>query len=257
MGEEIIRLKDVWVSYGSFSDSALRDINFSVKKHDFVGIIGPNGGGKSTLLKVILGLLKPDRGEVSIMGQSAEKGRRLLGYVPQHTNFDPAFPVTVKEVTFMGRLNKRGLFRQYNKEDSKIVARALERVELTDLKDRKMSDLSGGERQRVYIARALATEPPVLILDEPTASVDSKIASKIYELLKELNEEITIILVSHDIGSISSYVKTIGCLNQRLIYHETKELTPSMVMETYHCPVDLIAHGVPHRVLAHHPEQEK
>jgi zinc transport system ATP-binding protein len=152
----------------------------------------------------------------------------------------------------MGRLGKRKLFHRYNKKDREIVRRSLDQVGMLDKGDRPIGDLSGGERQRVYIARALASEPQILLLDEPTANVDSRIQNSIYELLKELNKYMTIVMISHDLGAVSSYVKTVGCLNRRLHYHNTKQITSSMIEQAYQCPVDLIAHGVPHRVFPEH-----
>ena len=250
----VLRLEDVWAGYNG--RPVLEGINLSVKEQDFIGIIGPNGGGKTTLLKAMLGLIRPTRGRVCVLGQSAAQGRRFIGYVPQQTDFDRAFPVNVWDVALMGRLGRRGLLRHYTPEDRRAVAHALQQVEMLDLKDRPVGELSTGQRQRVYIARALATEPKILFLDEPTASVDAHITTSIYELLQKLNEHITILLVSHDMGVISSYVKTVGCLNRRLFYHESREITPDMLEEAYHCPIDLIAHGVPHRVFAHHSEEE-
>ncbi|HEY66832.1 MAG: ABC transporter [Chloroflexi bacterium] len=248
--DEVIHLEDVWVRYDE--QVVLEEVNLSVEAHDFLGIIGPNGGGKTTLLKVILGLVKPSRGKVTVLGGSPEESRRFVGYVPQYTRFDREFPVSVWDVALMGRLGQRGRFRKYTAEDKRIAAEALERVEMLDLKGRQIGKLSGGQIQRVLIARALATEPTILLLDEPTASLDTQIEVDLYELLRRLNEEVTIILVSHDIGVISAYVKKIACLNRRLIYHASKEITPDMLEEAYRCPVDLIAHGVPHRVLATH-----
>lgn len=251
---EVIRLEDVWVQYDGLP--VLEGINLSLHERDFLGIIGPNGGGKTTLLRVLLGLIKPSRGEVCIFGRSPEEGRRSIGYVPQYTKFDHDFPISVWDVAMMGRLGQRGLFRHYTREDKRVVAEALRQVEMLDFQDRQIGQLSGGQRRRVYIARALASDPKVLLLDEPTASVDSRVLGNIYELLQELNERVTIILVSHDIGVVSSYVKTIACLNHRLIYHASKEITPEMLEAAYQCPVDLIAHGMPHRVFEHHPSEE-
>jgi len=247
-------LQDVWAGYNG--RPVLEGINLSVKEQDFVGIIGPNGGGKTTLLKVMLGLMQPTRGRVRVLGQSAVQARRFIGYVPQQVHLDRDFPVNVWDVALMGRLGRRGLLRRYTSQDRHAVARALQQVEMLDAKDRPIGELSTGQRQRVYIARALATEPQILFMDEPTASVDAHITTSIYELLQKLNEHITILLVSHDMGVISSHVKTVGCLNRRLFYHESKEITPDMLEEAYHCPIDLIAHGVPHRVFAHHSREE-
>ncbi len=251
---EVLCLQDVWAGYNG--RPVLEGINLSVKEQDFVGIIGPNGGGKTTLLKVMLGLMQPTRGRVRVLGQSAVQARRFIGYVPQQVHLDRDFPVNVWDVALMGRLGRRGLLRRYTSQDRHAVARALQQVEMLDAKDRPIGELSTGQRQRVYIARALATEPQILFMDEPTASVDAHITTSIYELLQKLNEHITILLVSHDMGVISSHVKTVGCLNRRLFYHESKEITPDMLEEAYHCPIDLIAHGVPHRVFAHHSREE-
>ena len=250
---EVITLHHVWAGYGT--TPILEDINLVVKELDFIGLIGPNGGGKTTLLKVLLGLISPERGEVKIMGHSVVKGRRYIGYVPQLLEFDRDFPLRVEDVVRMGRLGKRRLLQRYNRKDEGIVTWGLEQVGMADLRDRSIGQLSGGERQRVYIARALASEPRILLLDEPTANVDTKVQNSIYELLGELNQSLTILMVSHDIGAVSTYVKTVGCLNHRLFYHNDKLITPEMIEQTYKCPVDLIAHGVPHRVFSQHPSR--
>jgi zinc transport system ATP-binding protein len=251
---EVISVRHLWAAYDH--QPVLEDINLSVKALDFIGIVGPNGGGKTTLFKVILGLLQPMRGEVRIMGEPAEEGRQHVGYVPQLADFDTDFPVRVWDVAQMGRLAQRGLLQRYTEEDEEIVADALRRVDMLDQRDRPLGDLSGGQRQRVIIARALATEPSILLLDEPLASVDPLVSSHIYDLLERLNQTITIMLASHDVGAISSHVKTVGCLNRRLFYHGGDSLTPDMLELAYQCPVDLIAHGVPHRVFPEHETEE-
>jgi len=253
MSEEVIRLDDVWVRYGDLT--ILEEINLSVQNLDFLGIIGPNGGGKTTLLKVILGLIKPTRGNVTVLGNPPEKSRRFIGYVPQITQFDRNFPVTVLDVVLMGRLGRKGLLGKYSEEDRKVAYKALKSVEMLEFEDKQVGKLSGGELQRVLLARALASDPKILLLDEPTASIDEPTKTELYELLKNLNQKITIILVSHDIGVISSYVDKIACLNRRLFYHGPKEISRETIEETYQCPVDLIAHGVPHRVLRKHKEK--
>ncbi len=251
---EVIHLEDVWVQYDGLP--VLEGINLSLYEQDFLGIIGPNGGGKTTLLEVLLGLVQPTSGQVRILGYNAREGRRFVGYVPQYTEFDHDFPISVWDVAMMGRLGRRGLFRRYAEEDKRVVSEALRQVEMLEFTDRQIGELSGGQRRRVYIARALASDPKILLLDEPTASVDSRVLGNIYELLRELNQRVTIILVSHDIGVVSSYVKTIACLNHRLIYHASKEITPQMLEAAYQCPVDLIAHGMPHRVFEQHSVEE-
>jgi zinc transport system ATP-binding protein len=251
---EVISIKHLWAGYDG--EPVLEDINLSVKERDFIGLIGPNGGGKTTLLKVLLGLLPPMRGEVRIMGQSAKEGRRTIGYVPQTVEFDRDFPISVWDVARMGRLGKRHLLQRYTSEDDVIVAEALRSMGMLDLRDRPIGGLSGGQRQRVYIARALATEPQILLLDEPMASVDPQVSTSAYELLRQLNEHITILMVSHDMSAISSHVKTVGCLNRWLFYHGEKQITPDMLEAAYQCPIDLIAHGIPHRVFAEHSAEE-
>lgn len=250
--KEIIKVSNLYVGYGK--KDVLIDINFQVNELDFIGIIGPNGAGKSTLLKTLLGLIKPRIGEISIMNYPVSQGRKYIGYVPQVLEFDRAFPILVEDVVRMGRLSNKRLFQRYNSQDEKIVTHCLEQVGMVKLRSRAIGELSGGERQRVYIARALATQPQILLLDEPTANVDSKVQKNIYELLKELNEYITILLISHDLGAISTYVKTIACLNRSLHYHQDKRITPQMIQDTYQCPIDLIAHGIPHRILPDHEE---
>jgi zinc transport system ATP-binding protein len=251
---EVISIKHLWAGYDG--EPVLEDINLSVKELDFIGLIGPNGGGKTTLLKVLLGLLPPMRGEVRIMGQSAKEGRRTIGYVPQTVEFDRDFPISVWDVARMGRLGKRHLLQRYTSEDDVIIAEALRSMEMLDLRDRPIGELSGGQRQRVYIARALATEPEILLLDEPMASVDPQVSTSAYELLRQLNEHLTILMVTHDMSAISSHVKTVGCLNRWLFYHGGKQLTPDMLEAAYQCPIDLIAHGIPHRVFPEHGAEE-
>lgn len=233
-----IEIDNLSAGYGS--EPILKSIDLIVKELDFIGIIGPNGGGKSTLLKVLLGLIKPMQGQVKIMGKSVEWGRQSIGYVPQFVEFDRNFPVRVEEVVQMGRLGQRKLFQRYNSKDRSIVKKALERVEMWEMRRRPLAELSGGQRQRVYIARALASQPKILILDEPTASVDSRISGSIYKLLGELNQYMTIILVSHDLASVYAHVKSIGCLNRTLHYHGDKEITSAAIEQTYKCPIDLV-----------------
>ena len=252
---EVISIRHLWAGYEH--EQVLEDINLSVYELDFVGLIGPNGGGKTTLIKVLLGLLPAARGEVRVMGKPVREGRRYIGYVPQVVQLDRDFPISVWDVVRMGRLGRRRLLRRYTGEDDAIVAQALRQVEMLDLRGSPIGELSGGQRQRVYIARALATQPKLLLLDEPTSSVDPRVSANIYDLLRELNERTTILLISHDMGAISAYVKTVGCLNRRLFYHGEGQITPEMLDLTYECPIDLIAHGVPHRVFPNHVDEAR
>lgn len=247
---EVIEIKDLWAGYDGLT--VLEGINLTVYENDFIGLIGPNGGGKTTLLKAIIGLLKPYRGDIKVMGKSVADGRCHIGYVPQTVSFDHEFPIRVWEVVQMGLLGCRPPLKPITKEDREVVHYALEQVDLRDLSERAIGDLSVGQRQRVYIARALATNPEILLLDEPTANVDPQVAASIYELLGQINQSATILMISHDMNAVSVYVKTIGCLNRTLHYHGTKEVTEDMIEAIYECPIDLIAHGLPHRVLKPH-----
>ena len=251
MQREILRLENISVSYGPHI--VLQDINLTVEEHDFLGIIGPNGGGKSTLLKVILGLVKPYSGLVRVLGDAPEKSRSLIGYVPQTSNYDRDFPVSVQDVVMMGRYGRAGLFRYYNAKDRAVVLQALQEVGMLEHASTQIGQLSGGQQQRVLIARALAAEPRLLLLDEPTASIDTAMQTELYELLERLKKQMTVIMISHDIGAVSVFVDKIACLNQRLFYHGSREISPEILEATYKCPVQLIAHGsVPHRVLSEH-----
>jgi len=250
MVNKIVCLENVWVHYNSIP--VLEGVDLSIDQHDFLGIIGPNGGGKTTLLKVILGLVRTSRGKVKVFGTTPEKGRKFVGYVPQHSHFDRDFPVSVWEVVLMGRLGCAGLFRRYSDEDEKAATDALNTMEMLDLKDRQIGKLSEGQRQRVFIARALAAKPKLLLLDEPTASIDKPMEAELYELLHKLRREMAIVLVSHDVGVVSVYVDKIACLNRRLFYHGSSEISVEVLEETYQCPIELIAHGIPHRVLKEH-----
>lgn len=250
MTREVIRLEHVSFNYENVT--ALEDINLSIYDTDFMGIIGPNGGGKSTFLKILLGLLKPSQGKVYRFAKENVDNQQFIGYVPQHLNFDHSFPIRVWDVVLSGRLGRRGLFKRYGYKDKEKAIEALKKVDLFNLRERQIGQLSGGQMQRVLIARALVSDPEVLLLDEPTASIDSQNELNLYEILKSLNHEIPIVIVSHDMGVISSYVNKIACLNRKLYYHNSDEITHDMLEATYNCPVDLIAHGIPHRVLQTH-----
>ncbi|MDY6834873.1 MAG: ABC transporter ATP-binding protein [Chloroflexota bacterium] len=248
--EAVIKLQDVWVDYEGIP--ALEAACLTVRQYDFLGIIGPNGGGKSTLLKVILGLVKPNKGKITVFGDTPERGRKHIGYVPQHSNFDHAFPIGVWDAVLMGRLHRAGLFRRYGNEDRDAAKHALSTVGMLEYRDRQIGKLSGGQRQRVLVARALTTDPQILLLDEPTASIDTSAQSEFYDLLAELKHKLTIILVSHDLSAVSVHVEKIACLNRRLFYHNSKEIPSDELEATYNCPVDMIAHGIPHRILREH-----
>ena len=248
-----IEFEDVWFSYER--STVLQEVSFSLEQGEFLGIIGPNGGGKTTLLKLMLGILKPDRGRIRILGQAPHDASHRVGYVPQGTDFNRGFPVSVLDVALMGRMNTSRIGRRYSREDREKVKEVLEKVGMWDYRNRPVGKLSGGQRQRVFIARALATNPEILFLDEPTASVDSEFQTDLYDFLKALNKEVTIVVISHDIGVISAHMKSIACVNKRFIFHSGPEISQEMLDMAYQCPVDLIAHGLPHRVLHSHEEE--
>jgi len=243
-------LRDVWAEQGEVP--ILQAISLTVERGDLLGIIGPNGGGKSTLLKVILGLVKPVRGHVAVWGEPPEESSDRIGYVPQRSLFDRDFPITVLEVVRMGLLSRSRLLRPFRPSDREKALEALETVGMTDLHTRPIGHLSGGEQQRTFIARALVRNPSLLLLDEAFSGVDPTTQAELYELLSRLRDNVTIIMVTHDLAAISTHVEKVACLNRQLHYHGSKEIPPEDIEATYGCPVQLLAHGVPHRVLGRH-----
>jgi zinc transport system ATP-binding protein len=251
MEDTAIEIKNLYLSYNDIP--VLENINITVYKKQFLAIIGPNGGGKTTLLKVILGIIEPNNGEIKISGLNIDQGRKLVGYVPQISDFNKRFPIDVKDVILMGRLSdQKGLFHSYSDKDYKFAEDIMKQLDILDLKDRQIGKLSGGQLQRVLIGRALASNPEILLLDEPTASLDAESRNNIYNILKELNDEITVLVVTHDLTAVSSYFDSIACLNKNMHYHGDKNLSKDDIDKVYGCPVDLIAHGIPHRVLGEH-----
>jgi zinc transport system ATP-binding protein len=251
MSSTILELKNISAGYGE--NIILRKVNFHVTENDFIGIIGPNGGGKTTLLKVILGMLKPFSGEVSYSFKGNGKDfRRYIGYLPQQSNIDRDFPIRVQEVIMSGLLSTKTLLRRYDREDRKKADAVLEKTGLKHLAAVSVGELSGGQLQRVLLGRAIISSPSLLILDEPGTFVDNRFEYELYETLRELNDEMAILLVSHDIGTISTYIKTIACVNRELHYHASNEISNEQ-LKVYNCPIDIITHGtVPHRVLQSH-----
>lgn len=252
MKQEIIRIEHVSFNYGDHR--VLEDINLKVYDDDFLGIIGPNGGGKSTLLKIILGLLTPTEGNISLFNNNPKEGRKYVGYVPQYTLVDRNFPINVGEVVLSGRIGHSDFLRRYSAKDRKIAEKAVNIMGIGDIENIQIGKLSGGQLQRVLIARALATEPKLLLLDEPTSNIDVQAETDFYDFLHGLSEKMAIILVTHDTGAISSHVKTIGCINKTLHYHGEKNIPPKVFEKLYGCPIELIGHGIPHRVLKEHED---
>ncbi|MDV2481786.1 ABC transporter ATP-binding protein [Methanoculleus sp. Wushi-C6] len=251
----VIEVDDVWVRL--HGRTVLEGVSLAVHPREFYAIIGPNGGGKTTLLRVILGLLPPSRGEIRVLGGTGAAMRKNLGYVPQFRTFDFDYPITVREMVLSGRLGRITRFpRRYGEEDQARAEEALETMGIAGLADRQIRDLSGGEQQRAIIARALVGDPKVLLLDEPTVYVDAPTEAHFYGILDRLRDRMAIVLVTHDIGVIPERVTRVACLNRRLYTHDTNEITADMLEAAYHCPVDLIAHGVPHRVFPEHSREE-
>ena len=222
--KNIIEVDDVSFSYGEHE--VLRNINFSIHKGDYLAIVGGNGSGKTTLLKIILGLLKPSSGSVRLFGKDVSdfRERSRIGYVPQKaTAFDKNFPTTVEEVVVMGRYGIRGLFNRVTKEDREYARRALEQVGMWEHRSRLVGDLSGGQQQRVFIARALAGNPEIIFLDEPTVGVERKVRDEFYALLRKLNDELdlTVVLVTHDIENVAHESMHIACIDRTLFFHES------------------------------------
>ncbi len=260
MSDTVIDFKGVNLSLGGVP--ILENVNLSIAAGDYLAVIGPNGGGKSTLLKLMLGLLKPDSGTIRILGEEPGAAGGRIGYLPQHTHVARAFPISVLDAVCMGTVKPGfgGIAGLSCSADERERAKgALDRVGMLDYAARGMAGLSGGQKQRVFIARALVSDPDLLLLDEPTASVDSASRNTLFSLLTELNAGMTIVMVSHDISSLAQGVKSVACVNRRVHFHEAPAITGDMYQAAYgspggqSCPVELITHGrVPHRVLGAH-----
>jgi zinc transport system ATP-binding protein len=220
----------------------LEDVNLRVDELDFASVIGPNGGGKTTLVKLFLGLHQPTRGSVRILGTTPEKARRQVGYMPQHATLDPSFPVRVLDVVLMGRLGTSRRLGSLSPADKTAALAALSQVGLEGLHRRPFSDLSGGERQRVLVARALASKPRLLLLDEPASGLDQRVEHDFFELLSDLNREITIVLVSHDLGFVSRYVRTVICVNRTVAVHPTSAVNGQVIADIYQSDVHMVRH---------------
>lgn len=241
MEQPVITLENVSYSYNGIF--ALEDISLDIFEKDFIGIIGPNGGGKTTLLKLILGFLKPRTGSITVMGENPVSAREYIGYVPQYGNIDTSIPITVEEVVAMGAHRFRDLFPRLKSSQRKIAEEMMILTGIADLAGKPFGSLSGGQRQRCLIARALASKPQILLLDEPTANVDSTMEQDIYDLFRDLNDHTTILLVSHDVGFISSYVNRVACINQKISVHQVDEITQDTVLnKTYGGDTLMIKH---------------
>lgn len=245
----IVSLKNVTVKYDD--TIAIEGVSLDVYPDDFLGIIGPNGGGKTTLVKAILSTI-PHSGEICYSPTLSAQGHRLIGYLPQQSDFDRSFPISVIEVVMSGLQAEKGFFSHYSTADHKRAMELLEMAGIKELADRQISEISGGQMQRALLCRAVILEPKLLILDEPTNFVDNQFENELYTLLRRLNERMAIVMVSHDLGTITSVVKSIVCVNRTVHRHDSNVITAEQ-LENYHCPIQIISHGhVPHTVLEHH-----
>jgi zinc transport system ATP-binding protein len=244
----LLELKSLSVSYGS--NIALQDADLKVFDNDFIGVIGPNGGGKTTLLKVILGLVKPFKGKL-VFDQELQ-GSNRIGYLPQISTGDNNFPVTVKDVILSGLMMRKGIISMMTLPDKKKAMKVIEELGLSELANSSLSELSGGQLQRVFLGRAIIGDPRLLLLDEPGNFVDANFENDFYEKLRLLNKRMAIMMVSHDVGTISAHIKSFACVNRHLHYHPSSEITNEELL-AYGCPIQLITHGeVPHTVLKKH-----
>lgn len=246
--ETLLEIKSMFAAYGK--TTVLENIDFTVRENDFIGIIGPNGGGKTTLLKVILGLLKPVKGSVTF--DSRLVNPKQIGYLPQLSTGDLNFPLTVTDVVLSGMMIKKSLVSGMTTADKKLAMEIIAKLGLSGFERSPLSELSGGQLQRVFLGRAIIGSPKLLLLDEPDNFVDTSFEHDFYEKLHELNERMGILMVSHDVGTISAHVKSFACVNRLLHYHPSPEITNEQLSE-YDCPIQLVTHGrVPHTVLQKH-----
>jgi zinc transport system ATP-binding protein len=220
----------------------LTDVSLEINELDFAWVVGPNGGGKTTLLKIMAGLLRPGGGTVEVLGDRPSSRRRMIGYMPQTSSLDPQFPADVLDVALTGLLSRKAPLGRFRRDQQMQAMRALETVDLADLAGRHFSELSGGQLRRLLIARAIVCNPRVLLLDEPTAHLDIRVEEDLYELLERLNRDLTIVMVSHDPAIVSQFVKSVVCVNRVVHTHPTAEIDSDVLSELYGRPVRMVRH---------------
>ena len=246
----LLEIRNLSAGYDSLI--ILHEVNLLVNDLDFVGIIGPNGGGKTTLLKAILGLLPPLSGEIIFNDSMTYNNSHRIGYLPQINNIDRKFPITVYDVVRSGLMSRKRLIGKYTREENERAKDLLSEMGIFEIRTKAIGELSGGQIQRTLLCRALVNNPKLLVLDEPNTYVDNRFERELYEKLRRLNDHLTILLVSHDLGTISTYVKSFACVNGSLHYHAGNQVTPEL-LEAYECPIQIISHGeIPHTVLYTH-----
>jgi zinc transport system ATP-binding protein len=244
----LFEMHSLSASYGSVT--VLKDVDFRVSENDFIGVIGPNGGGKTTLLKIILGLLKPEKGEI-VFNNDLINGNRI-GYLPQMSTGDINYPVTVNDIVLSGLMIRKGIISRMTSSDRKKARIVIDELGLSEMSGATINELSGGQMQRVFLGRAIIGDPKLLLLDEPGNFVDTTFENDFYEKLRELNRRMAILMVSHDVGTISAHIKSFACVNRSLHYHPSHEITNEDLL-AYGCPIQLVTHGeVPHTVLKYH-----
>ncbi|MEN9920058.1 MAG: hypothetical protein RL662_2494 [Bacteroidota bacterium] len=253
MTNKILELKDISVGYER-DKLVLQNVALEVQQHDFLGIIGPNGGGKTTLLKTILGLIKPSAGSVLLYSNNKLVDRINIGYLPQINQIDKKFPISVFDVILSGLRVQRKLFGYYSQEQKQKAEATVVRMGLESFIDKPIGNLSGGQLQRALLGRAIVDDPDLLILDEPSSYVDKRFETDFYKILEQINQKTAIILVSHDVGTVISLVKNIACVNEGLHYHSGANVSSQWLEQTYtSCPIEIVGHGdFPHRVLEKH-----
>ena len=247
--KKIISLRDVSVRYDG--DAAIEDVSLDIFEDDFLGVIGPNGGGKTTLIKAILGAV-PHSGKIEIDSSLKHGNHFKIGYMPQVSQFDTRFPISIEEVVLSGLQAEKGFMGRYREQDKAKAHALLAQMGISDLADRAIGEVSGGELQRALLCRAIIAEPRLLILDEPTNFVDNRFEHEFYRMVKQLSEMMAIVMVSHDLGTISSVVRSIVCVNRHVHRHNSNVLTEEQLLN-YDCPIQILSHGnIPHTVLEHH-----
>ncbi|MDR2679877.1 MAG: ABC transporter ATP-binding protein [Tannerella sp.] len=249
--EKLIEIRNLTVVYDT--KPVLKNVDLDVWDGDFLGITGPNGGGKTTLLKAILGLMKPVAGNISFFDCGKPVSSLKIGYLPQINPIDRRFPISVYEVVASGLAREKKSFRDFSAEQKSRVHNLITQMGLEQFSKRAIGELSGGQLQRALLARAVVSEPQILILDEPNTYVDKHFESRFYELLGEINKKTAVMLVSHDVGTLLTMVKNVACVNETLHYHYGSDISGDWLSKTYACPIEIVGHGdFPHRVLQKH-----